>query len=317
MKTKVYIDGSEGTTGLRINERFQGREDVEILTIDPEKRKDPIERGKLINASDITFLCLPDAAAIEAVSLVENDHVRIIDSSTAHRTETGWAYGFPELSPAHKEAIRTGRRVAVPGCHATGLISLLYPLVKEGIMPADYPVVSFSLTGYSGGGKKMIAEYEAEERDIQLDAPREYALSQKHKHLKEMKAVCGLTREPLFSPIVSDYYSGMVVSLPIYTDLLTRKLTPEQLHDFYEHYYDASRQAFIRVTKFGCEEEMRGFLSGNGRSGWDGLEIFVTGNTDRILVSSRFDNLGKGASGAAIQCMNLMTGCAETKGLNL
>lgn len=317
MKTKVYIDGSEGTTGLRINERFQGRDDVEILTIDPEKRKDPVERGKLINASDITFLCLPDAAAIEAVSLVENDHVRIIDSSTAHRTENGWAYGFPELSPAHREAIRTGKRVAVPGCHATGLISLLYPLIKEQIMPADYPVVSFSLTGYSGGGKKMIAEYQAEGRAVELDAPREYALSQKHKHLKEMKTVCGLTQEPLFSPIVSDYYSGMVVSLPIYTNLLNKKVTPEELHDFYASYYDAAKQPFIKVRKFGCEEEMLGFLSGNGKSGWDGLEIFITGNEERLLVSSRFDNLGKGASGAAIQCMNLMTGCEETKGLNL
>lgn len=317
MKTKVYIDGSEGTTGLRINERFQGRDDVEILSIDPEKRKDPEERGKMINASDITFLCLPDAAAIEAVSLVGNDHVRIIDSSTAHRTENGWAYGFPELSPAHREAIHTGKRVAVPGCHATGLISLLYPLVKEQVMPADYPVVSFSLTGYSGGGKKMIAEYEAEGRAVELDAPREYALSQKHKHLKEMKTVCGLTQEPLFSPIVSDYYSGMVVSLPIYTNLLNKKVTPEELHDFYASYYDAAKQPFIKVRKFGCEEEMRGFLSGNGKSGWDGLEIFITGNEERLLVSSRFDNLGKGASGAAIQCMNLMTGCDETKGLNL
>lgn len=317
MKTKVYIDGSEGTTGLRINERFQGRDDVEILSIDPEKRKDPVERGKMINASDITFLCLPDAAAIEAVSLVENDHVRIIDSSTAHRTENGWAYGFPELSPAHREAIHTGKRVAVPGCHATGLISLLYPLVKEQVMPADYPVVSFSLTGYSGGGKKMIAEYEAEGRAVELDAPREYALSQKHKHLKEMKTVCGLTQEPLFSPIVSDYYSGMVVSLPIYMNLLNKKVTPEELHDFYASYYDAAKQPFIKVRKFGCEEEMRGFLSGNSKSGWDGLEIFITGNEERLLVSSRFDNLGKGASGAAIQCMNLMTGCDETKGLNL
>lgn len=317
MKTKVYIDGSEGTTGLRINERFQGRDDVEILTIDPEKRKDPVERGKLINASDITFLCLPDAAAIEAVSLVENNHVRIIDSSTAHRTENGWAYGFPELSPAHRESICTGKRVAVPGCHATGLISLLYPLIKEQIMPADYPVVSFSLTGYSGGGKKMIAEYQAEGRAVELDAPREYALSQRHKHLKEMKTVCGLTQEPLFSPIVSDYYSGMVVSLPIYTNLLNKKVTPEELHDFYASYYDAAKQPFIKVRKFGCEEEMRGFLSGNGKSGWDGLEIFITGNEERLLVSSRFDNLGKGASGAAIQCMNLMTGCEETKGLNL
>jgi len=315
MKTAVYIDGREGTTGLRIQERFQGRDDIELMLIDPELRKDPQERRKLINESDITFLCLPDAAAREAVGLVENDHVRIIDSSTAHRTESGWSYGFPELSRQHRESIRNSSRIAVPGCHATGLISLLYPLIKSGVMPTDYPVSSFSLTGYSGGGRKMIAEYEAQERDVQLESPREYALSQNHKHLKEMKVVCGLDYEPLFSPIVSDYYSGMVVSLPVYARLLNKKLGPEQLRELYAQWYDGER--FISVMPFGQEQEMRGYLSGNGRSGWDGLEIYVTGNEERLLVSSRFDNLGKGASGAAVQCMNIMTGCAEEKGLQL
>jgi len=317
MKTKIFIDGSEGTTGLRIHERFAGRDDVEILPIASELRKDAGERKRLINESDITFLCLPDAAARESVSLIENENVRIIDTSTAHRTEEGWAYGFPELSGEFRDKISKGKRIAVPGCYATGFISLVYPLIQSGILPRDYPVATFAMSGYSGAGRKAIAVYESKDRAPEFDAPREYALSQQHKHLKEMKTVCGLTQEPLFSPIVSDYYSGMVVSLPIYTNLLNKKVTPEELHDFYASYYDAAKQPFIKVRKFGCEEEMRGFLSGNGKSGWDGLEIFITGNEERLLVSSRFDNLGKGASGAAIQCMNLMTGCEETKGLNL
>lgn len=315
MAVKVYIDGSEGTTGLRINERFQGREDIEILKIPTELRKDTETRRKLINESDITFLCLPDAAAREAVSLIENDKVRIIDSSTAHRTESGWAYGFPELCPEFRSGIAEGKRVAVPGCHATGLISVLYPVVKSGIMPADYPVSSFSLTGYSGGGKKMIADYEGENRPVELDAPREYALSQQHKHLKEMKAICGLAYEPLFSPIVSDYYSGMVVTLPVYTRLLNKKMTLADIHKFFEEYY--GDEQFIKVKPLGSEAESGSFLAGNGQSGWDGLEIYITGNDDRILLSSRFDNLGKGASGAAIQCMNIMLGKKEDTGLNL
>lgn len=315
MKTKIFIDGSEGTTGLRIFERFEGREDIELLKIPSELRKDPEEVKKYINASDITFLCLPDAAAREAVTLIENEHVRIIDTSTAHRTEEGWAYGYPELSKAHRDAIKHGKRVAVPGCHATGFITTLYPLVKGGIVPADYPVASFSLTGYSGGGKKMIAEYEGEDRLVELDAPREYALGQSHKHLREMKKITGLQREPLFSPIVADYYSGMVVSVPFYTELLQGKQTPESIQKYFEEYYAGEK--FIKVMPLGKEADYRGFLSGNGCSGWDGMEIYVTGNEDRILVSARFDNLGKGASGAAIQCLNIMLGCEEDKGLNL
>lgn len=314
-KTKIFIDGSEGTTGLRINERFQKRDDIELLTISQELRKDTAERKRLINASDITILCLPDAAAREAVELVENERVRIIDASTAHRTEAGWAYGFPELSPAFREAIREGKRVAVPGCYASGVIALVYPLVKAGILPEDYPVTTFGISGYSGGGKKMIAEYQAEERSEELSAPREYALSQQHKHLKEMKAIPGLSREPQFSPIVCDYYSGMLVSLPLCAALLNRKLTPEELCAFFQDYYKG--QKLLRVNPFGAEADSRGLLSANVCSGWDGMEIFVTGCEDRLLVSSRFDNLGKGASGAAIQCLNLMLGCEEDKGLVL
>lgn len=323
MKTKIFIDGSEGTTGLRIHERFAGRDDVELLTISSELRKDTEERKRLINASDITFLCLPDAAARESVSLVENEHVKIIDTSTAHRTEEGWAYGFPELSATHREAIVKGKRIAVPGCHATGFISVVYPLVAAGVLSPDYPVSAFSLTGYSGGGKKMIAEYEAEERDKAFDAPREYALTQQHKHLKEMQKITGLSRQPLFSPIVADYYSGMVVSLPLYTDALQKDILnkegtgsmPQLLQAFYKNYYQG--QQFIQIMN---EEEtagLSGMLPGNGCSGFDGLHIYVTGNEERVVVSAQFDNLGKGASGAAIQCLNILLGCEESKGLNV
>lgn len=315
MKTKVFIDGSEGTTGLRIYERFAGREDIELLPIASELRKDVNERKRLINQSDITFLCLPDAAAKESVSLLENEHVKIIDTSTAHRTEPGWAYGFPELSKEHREAIRTGNRIAVPGCYASGFISLVYPLVAGGILPKDYPVSSFALSGYSGAGKKTIAVYEGKDRPKELESGREYALTQQHKHLKEMQKITGLTRTPLFSPIIDDYYSGMVVSVPLYADMLNGAQTPEKLLSYYADYYQG--EAFIQVS--GPEDEIAagGFLAGNALSGWDGLKIYVTGNEERIVLSSQFDNLGKGASGAAIQCMNLVLGCEETKGLNL
>lgn len=316
MKTKIFIDGREGTTGLRINERFAGRGDVELLSIAPEKRKDIEERKRLINQSDITFLCLPDDAARESVGLIENDSVRVIDTSTAHRTQEGWAYGFPELSEGHRQRIVKGQRIAVPGCHATGFISLVYPLTSAGILPTDYPLTAFSLTGYSGGGKKMIAEYEGEERDQSLASPREYALSQKHKHLKEMKQIAGLVREPLFSPIVADYYSGMVVSVPLYGELLNKERTPARLGEFLADFYQGQR--FVQVMPLGEEAQLHGgMLAGNGCSGWDGLRIFVTGNEERILLSAQFDNLGKGASGAAIQCLNIMLGCEEDRGLNL
>ena len=315
MKTKIFIDGSEGTTGLRIHERFAGRDDIELLPIASELRKDAAERKRLINESDITFLCLPDAAARESVSLVENEKVRIIDTSTAHRTEKGWAYGFPELSKNHRDAIRNGKRVAVPGCHATGLIAVVYPLIAGGLLPADYPVTAFSLTGYSGGGKKRIAEYEADGRHKDIDAPREYALTQQHKHLKEMKAITGLSREPLFSPIIADYYSGMVVSVPLYTEYLKDHKNPEEMTNYFAQYYKGEK--FIQVAENGTEDLYDGMLAGNTLSGWDGLKVYITGNDDRMVLSAQFDNLGKGASGAAIQCLNIMTGCEENKGLVL
>ncbi|MBP5745971.1 MAG: N-acetyl-gamma-glutamyl-phosphate reductase [Lachnospiraceae bacterium] len=313
--TKVFIDGSEGTTGLRIYERFEKRDDIEIIKIDPELRKDPEERARLINSSDITFLCLPDAASKESVSLVSNPDVRIIDASTAHRTEEGWAYGYPELSNEHREAIKTGKRIAVPGCYATGFITIAYPLVKGGIVPKDYPVSAFAVSGYSGAGKKTIAVYEDKDRDVEFDSPREYALSQQHKHLKEMQKISGLSRTPLFSPIIADYYSGMFVSLPFYADMLNGKQTPLSIHEYMSEYFKGQR--FIKVMPFGSEADTNGFIGANNLSGWDGLQLFVTGNEERILLTTRFDNLGKGASGAAIQCMNVMLGCDEAKGLNL
>lgn len=313
--TKVFIDGSAGTTGLRIDERFQGRDDVEVIHIDSEKRKDPEERKRLINSADIAFLCLPDAAAKESVSLVENDQVCIIDTSTAHRTESGWAYGFPELSETHRENIIHGKRIAVPGCYASGFISLVYPMVSGGILPKDYPVVSFALSGYSGAGKKTIALYEEPERPTEFSSGREYALSQQHKHLKEMQKITGLKRTPLFSPIIDDYYSGMLVSVPVYTDLLKEKYTPATLLEYFREYYKG--QQFIFVSEKEDETVASGFLAGNAMADWDGLKIYVTGNEERIVLSAQFDNLGKGASGAAIQCMNLVLGCDEAKGLHL
>ncbi len=315
MKPRIFIDGSEGTTGLRIFERFENRDDVELIKISSELRKDVKERKKLINESDITFLCLPDEAARESVSLVENPDVKIIDTSTAHRTQEGWAYGFSELSEAHKNAIKTGKRVAVPGCYATGFISLVYPMISSGIMPANYPVASFALSGYSGAGKKTIAIYESPERPKDFDSPREYALNQQHKHLKEMQKITGLEKTPLFSPIICDYYSGMVVTVPLYTDILKGVGSVEDVHAKLTEFYKG--KSFIQVMPMDAQAGKDNMLAGNACSGWDGLRIFVTGNEERLVLSAQFDNLGKGASGAAIQCLNIMLGCPEDKGLQM
>ena len=315
MKTKVYIDGSEGTTGLRINERFADRDDIEVLKIDSDLRKDPDERRKFINASDITFLCLPDAAAIEAVSLIDkdNDHTVIIDASTAHRTEAGWAYGLPELGKEFRDNIKTSNRIANPGCYASGFLMDVYPLIKQGYIGTDYPVCVNALSGYSGAGKKAIALYEAEDKRNDLFAPRMYALAQKHKHLKEMKAISGLDKEPLFVPVVDDYYCGMIVTFPIYTDLMKKKYSPEDIHKMFTEYF--SGEKFIKVMPFGSEEELSSFFHANDYAGRDDAKIYITGNEDRVLVTSIFDNLGKGASGAAIQCMNIRLGLPEETGL--
>lgn len=308
---KVFIDGKEGTTGLKIFERFSARDDIELLEIDEEKRKDPTERARLINASDITFLCLPDAASIESVSLCTNPAVRIIDASTAHRTNPDWAYGFAELGESFRQKIKSGKRIAVPGCHASGFNSLVYPLIESGMMPKDYPVTCFSLTGYSGGGKKMIAQYEDENRTAEFDAPRQYGLNQTHKHIPEMKHVPGLEAAPIFMPTVCDFYSGMQVTVPIYPKLLNGNPT---LNDVYEMFLEKyAGQKMIKVR----EPIREGLIPSNRMSGRDDMEIIIAGNDERILVISQFDNLGKGASGAAIQNLNILMGKDDAYTLNI
>ena len=314
MSVKVYIDGQEGTTGLKILERFEGRNDIEIIRISEEKRKDSAERARLINSADYVFLCLPDEASREAVSFVDNDHVRIIDASTAHRTNPDWAYGFPELSAEHREKITKSNRVAVPGCYASGFASIVYPLVNNGIIPADFPVFAYATSGYSGAGKKAIAVYEGEDKPYEYNSPRQYALSQQHKHLPEMKAVSGLEYTPMFNPIICDYFSGMVVSVPIQTRQLENAVTAEQIHAMYEKHYAGSKMVEV-MPLMDIEEQKSFFLASNTLSGVNKLQVFVFGNDEQILLCARLDNLGKGASGAAVQCLNIMMGIDETTGL--
>lgn len=304
MRPKIYIDGKEGTTGLQIYERLGMRDDLELLLIDADKRKDPEERRRFLNAADIVFLCLPDAAAREAVSLIENPHTRVIDASTAHRTAAGWAYGFAELSPAHRTAIKQAARVANPGCHATGFISAVYPLVSSGLLSKDTPLTCFSLTGYSGGGKKMIASYEAEEKSVDLYAPRIYGLNLQHKHLPEMQTICGFTQPPVFCPVVDDYYKGMAttISLP--------SVNAQSVWEVLVAHY--AGQPLVSVAPQHTESSM---LSANTFAGQDGLTLYVNGHETQTIVTALFDNLGKGASGAAVQNMNLMLGLEETTGL--
>lgn len=314
MSVKVYIDGQEGTTGLKILERFEGRNDIELLRISEDKRKDSAERARLINMSDYTFLCLPDDAAREAVSFAENDHVRIIDASTAHRTNPAWAYGFPELSPEHREKIRTSNRVAVPGCYASGFASVVYPLVSNGIIPADFPVFAYATSGYSGAGKKAIAVYESDDKPFEFNSPRQYALSQQHKHLPEMQAVSGLTYKPMFNPMVCDYFSGMVVSVPLQTRMLPKAVTAQEVHEMYENHYAGANMVEV-MPLMSADEQKSFFLASNTLSGKNKLQVFVFGNDEQMLLCARLDNLGKGASGAAVQCLNIMMGIDETTGL--
>ncbi len=306
-KTKVFIDGSAGTTGLRIYERLEARSDIELIRLTEEKRKDPDARREAINDSEVTFLCLPDDAAREAVAMA-NDDVIIIDTSTAHRTESTFAYGFPELSKEHREKIKNSKRIAVPGCHAGGFIALVYPLVKEGLISPELGLSCHSLTGYSGGGKKMIAEYEAGENPL-LKGPRQYALGQSHKHLKEMKAITGINDAPIFCPIVADFYSGMEVTVPLFAKDL-QKGGIEEIKEVYKKYYNTE------IVKYE-EDDEEGFLSSVKYSGKDFMRIAVYGNEDRIILTARYDNLGKGASGAAIECMNIALGKDEKCSLEL
>ena len=306
---KIFIDGKAGTTGLRIYERLNQRTDIEIILLSDEERKDPAARKKALNSCDIAFLCLPDDAARESVSMIENDNVVVIDTSTAHRTNPDWAYGFPELGDEFYQKIKNSKRIAVPGCHASGFIALIYPLVKAGLIDKDIALSCFSLTGYSGGGKKMIAEYEAEGRDKLLDAPRVYGISQQHKHLKEMVAITGLDTAPIFCPIVAPFYSGMEVTVPLFKKDLNGSV--EQIKNVYKSTYNT---AFV---SFCDNSDENGFLSSGALSGLDSMQISVFGNDERITLVARYDNLGKGASGAAIECMNIVLGLDKEKGLIL
>lgn len=307
---RIFIDGAAGTTGLRIHERLSAAADIRLLQLPEAQRKDPSARADMMAQADITVLCLPDEAAREAVALAPAD-ARICDTSTAHRTAAAWLYGFPELH-GQREQIRTATRLAVPGCHASGVIALLRPLVEGGVLAADYPVVCQSLTGYSGGGKNMIAEYAAADRADKYAAPRLYGLSLQHKHLPEIQAVCGLNAPPLFTPVVADYYSGMLVSIPLPTAALNTD--GAGVAACLADYYADSR--VIRVQPYNTAQA-DGMLAANALTGRDDMEIFVSGHAEQVLLCARFDNLGKGASGAAVQCLNLMLGRDETAGLVL
>ncbi|MBE6572389.1 MAG: N-acetyl-gamma-glutamyl-phosphate reductase [Ruminococcaceae bacterium] len=311
--TKVFIDGSAGTTGLRINERLSDRSDIELIKLPEELRKDINARKEALNSADIAFLCLPDAAAIEAVSLVDNPNTAIIDTSTAHRTNPCWTYGFPELLDSY-DAVKKSKRIANPGCHASGFVALIKPLVDAGLISSDKLLHCFSLTGYSGGGKKMIAEYESAERPALYDAPRQYGISQSHKHLPEMAKISGLSCLPLFCPIVAPFYSGMEVTVTLGAgDLNISGDAIKRIADVYTNVYNTGRG----LVKFVEEASEDGFMSACAFSGRDDMQITVSGNEERIILVSRFDNLGKGASGSALQNMNILLGACETEGLNV
>jgi len=327
MKPVIFVDGSEGTTGLEINERLAGRSDVEVRAIDPERRKDPAARKEMINSADLVFLCLPDAASKEAVALAgDNPRVRFLDASTAHRTNPDWVYGLPELRRgAQREAIRKSRRVAIPGCHASGFNLIVAPLVAGGVVPSDYPVSCTSITGFSGGGKKLIASYgenaaTVADRQAKLStkdertAPRPYALGLTHKHLPEMKAVCGLAYNPCFMPVIGDYYRGMAVCIPFEKRLLKQKLNAPQFAEFLADAYKGER--FVRVNPFNdAAQADEGFFKTLASNGTNRCDLTVFGHEEQILVIARLDNLGKGASGAAVQCMNILLGFDEGAGL--
>lgn len=308
---KIFIDGKAGTTGLRIYERLGARDDIEMILLPEEARKDVAARKAALNEADVAFLCLPDDAARESVSLVENPNTVIIDTSTAHRTLPEFTYAFPELGPEWEENVKNSKRIAVPGCHASGFIALVYPLIQRGLLAKDARLTCHSITGYSGGGKKMIEQYEAEDADVLLGAPRQYGLTQQHKHLKEMKYITGLDSAPIFCPIVSDFYSGMVVTVPLFAQDLKEGTGIEDLKELYRNCYQSDLVFYEEAPDEG------GFLSGAALSGKDSMQISVLGNEERILLVARYDNLGKGASGAAVEALNLVLGCDKTLGLVL
>ena len=310
----VYVDGQEGTTGLRIHEVLAARQDVELLRIDPERRKDPAERARLLDAADVAFLCLPDAAAREAAALVTNPRTCLIDASTAHRTAPGWVFGMPELAPGQRQALRGSKRISNPGCHATAFILLLRPLVDAGLVPATVPVSATSITGYSGGGKKMIEQYRQQPLPAELAAPRPYALGLAHKHLPEMQAHTGLAAPPLFMPVVAPFYKGLSVSVPLHRALLPAAASAEAIHAALQARY--AGEPFVRVAPLRDAATLEhGFFDVQAANDTNRVDLFVFANDTQVLLLSRLDNLGKGASGAAVQCMNVHLGLPETSGL--
>ncbi len=304
--TNIFIDGSAGTTGLRIYDRLNARDDISLIVLPDELRKDDNARAEAINSADIVFLCLPDDAARQAVTFIKNDKTAIIDTSTAHRTNDDWVYGFPELT-GNREAILNSKRIANPGCHASGFIALVKPLIEAGILNTDTALSCFSLTGYSGGGKKMIADYESSDKSLLLKAPRQYGLTQQHKHLKEMQAISGVDVAPAFCPIVADFYSGMEVTVTLFKQDIQANI--DDIKAIYKNYYIG------KLVHFDDLADESGFLSAAAFSGKDDMQLCVFGNEDRIILTARYDNLGKGASGAAIQNMNILMGVDETTGL--
>lgn len=313
MSTRVFVDGQEGTTGLRIHEYLAQRSDIEVLRIDPERRKDPAERARLLNAADVAFLCLPDAAAREAAALVTNPATCLIDASTAHRTAPGWVFGLPELAPGQRAALRAGKRIANPGCHASAFILLVRPLVDAGLLPADLPLTATSLTGYSGGGKKMIEQYRAG-GDARLESPRPYGLKLAHKHLPEMQVHGGLAVKPIFLPIVASFYKGLAVSVPLHLSQLPAGTSAEKLHQAYTQRYAGER--FVRVMPLSDPATLEdGFFDVQACNDSNRVDVFVFAGEGQVMLMARLDNLGKGASGAAVQCMNVHLGVDEGLGL--
>ena len=314
MKPNVFIDGQSGTVGLKIHERLSARKDIEFIEIPVEKRKDPKARRKLLNEADIVFLCLPDDAARESVSLIANKSVCVIDGSTAHRVTDGWVYGLPELNKGQRTLIKNSKRIVVPGCHATGFISLLFPLVSKGIVAPDYPVTSYAIAGYSGGGKSMIADYEGKNPHEDILNPRPYSLGLNHKHVPEMTKYSGLTQAPLFNPTVVNVYNGEIIFVPLVVRYLIKQLSAAEIRAVMAEYYSGER--FIKVIPFPADDYLEnGFMTFTKCNGTNNLEIFIFGDKEKILLVARFDNLGKGSSGAAVQDMNIVLGLPEQTGL--
>jgi N-acetyl-gamma-glutamyl-phosphate reductase len=314
MKPTVFIDGQHGTVGLNIHERLNDRKDIELIEIPVEKRKDPEAKQKLLNEADIVFLCLPDDAARESVSLITNKSVCVIDGSTAHRVTKGWVYGLPELNKDQRTLIKNSKRIVVPGCHATGFISILYPLVSKGIVAPDYPVTSYAIAGYSGGGNTMIADYKSESATDDIKNPRPYSLALNHKHIPEMTKIVGLTQSPLFNPTVVNVYNGEIIFIPLVVRYLKKQLSAADIRTVKAEYYTGER--FIKVMPYPPDDYLKdGFMTFTDCNGTNNLEIFVFGDRERVLLSARFDNLGKGSSGTAVQNMNLVLGLPEETGI--